>query len=213
MGTRDDAPDGPRVAASLVTGLRHLLIEHRVWDPARAVLLRRHPDVLKWVENDLAVDPTRVDWVVAAHYGDLMDAILEVVGADRTFALGRERFERTAKAGAFAPVVRSWARSFGDDPQEFLRLAIHAWSAQTRNLGVLESVESRLGRARFVLRDAGPPIRDSVGWRRFISGYGTGMLDLIQREGFCAVELDVSGHHVEITFDYRELGTPAEDRE
>jgi hypothetical protein len=204
MTSDGDVPDGALIAASVIAGVRHLLIESGVWDEVRATLVRREPEAAHWIEAELAVDPTKIDWVTAAHYGELMDAIFDVVGSDRAFALGRERLHRTAQAGAFAPVVRSWARSFGDSPEEFLRLTTHAWSTQTRNFGLVRPTESRLGHARFLIEEAAPVIRDSAGWHRFLSGYGTGLLDLIHREGRCIVRRDRTGRHVEIIYDYDE---------
>jgi hypothetical protein len=202
MAARDDAAEAPQIAASVIVGLRHLLIDSGIWQPVRAALAARDPRSIEWIETELAVDPTTTAWVTSAHFGDLMDTILEVVGSDRAFELGRERLHRSAQAGAFAPVVRSWMRSFGESPEEFLRLTIHAWSSQTRSFGVVSVVENRPGHARFVMLDAPEVIRDSAGWHRFLSGYGTGLLDLIHRQGQCAVRRDPSGKSVEIVFDY-----------
>ena len=199
-GVREDV----LIAASASAGVRHLLIDEGVWEAVKTALLARAPSAAEWIEREIAVDPTKVEWVSANHHGELMDALLDVVGADRTFALGRERLHRTAQAGAFAPIVRAWARSFGRSPEEFLRLTTHAWSAQTKNFGPVKPTESRPGHARFVMEDAASVIRDSQGWHRFLSGYGTGLLDLIHREGRCIVRRDRTGRHVEIIFDYDE---------
>lgn len=212
MSSRSDAPKGALIAASVIAGLRHQLMERGIWESVRAALLERRPDALDWIETELSVDPTKTDWVNAAHYGELMDAIHRVVGPERAFALGRERLHRTAQAGAFAPIVRSWARSFGESPEEFLRLTTHAWSSQTRNFGALVQLASRLGHTRYVLTDATPVIRDSTGWHQFLSGYGTGFLDLIRRDGLCVVSRDPTGRHVEITFDYEGPERPQRGR-
>jgi hypothetical protein len=211
MASNDGAPDGACLAASVIAGLRHLLIERGVWDQVRSTLVARDPTALEWIESELAVDPTKTEWVAATHYGLLWEAIVGVVGMDRTFALGRERLHRTAQAGAFAPVVRSWVRSFGEKPEEFLRLTTHAWSSQTKNFGSFKEAENRAGHARFVMEDASPILRESLGWRQFLSGYGTGLLDLIEREGQCRVEVAPTGRNVEIVFDYPPV-TPQQHR-
>lgn len=191
---------GPTIAASAVAGVRHLLIEEKVWPVVRAELVRVHDDAASWIDSDLSVDPTKTDWVPVTHHAQMMDALLAVTGPERTYALGRERAHRTAQAGAFAPVVRSWARSFGATPTEFLKLTLHAWSSQTRNLGEFVPVESREGYARFLMKDASPPIRESPGWQVFLAGYGTGLLDLVGREGRC--DIRVAGSDVEVSYTY-----------
>jgi hypothetical protein len=108
--------DTPTIAASAVAGVRHLLIEENVWAAVRAELVRTHADATGWIDSELSVDPTKTPWVPVAHHAQMMDALIAVVGRDRTYEFGRLRAHRTAQAGAFAPVVRSWSRSFGASP-------------------------------------------------------------------------------------------------
>ena len=197
MGRRNDVPAG-EIAASVVAGMRHLLIEQGVWESVRAALEKADPGA----ERALTVDPTKVEWVSAAPYGQMMDALLAVVGETRAFELGRERIHQSAQAGAFAPIVRSWARSFGHNPEEFLRLTTHAWSTQTRGIGTFKLAESRPGRVRFVMADAGRVILEHAGWRRFLCGYGTGLLDLIGRRGSCVISVSSAGTTIDATYAY-----------
>lgn len=199
----------PTIAASAVAGVRHLLIVEDVWAAVRAELVRVHADAASWIDSELSVDPTKTQWVPVRHHTQMMDALLTVVGPERTFALGRARAHRTAQAGAFAPVVRSWSRSFGGNPTEFLNLTLHAWSSQVQNLGVIELVEGRPGYARFVMRDATPLLRHSVGWQQFLAGYGTGLLDLIEREGLCEFRVGENGTDVYVDYTYRDAREPA----
>jgi len=192
----------PTIAASAVAGVRHLLIEENAWASVRAQLVKTHADAASWIDSDLSVDPTKTAWVPVTHHAQMMDALLAVVGPDQTFALGRARAHRTAQAGAFAPVVRSWSRSFGQNPTEFLKLTLHAWSSQTQNLGEFVVADSRPGFARFVMKHASQLLRESAGWQRFLAGYGTGLLDLIERQGRCAI--GVVGADVEVTYTYAE---------
>lgn len=190
----------PTIAASAVAGVRHLLIEAKVWADVRAELVRVHEDAASWIDSDLSVDPTKTSWVPIAHHTQMMDALHVVAGAERTFELGRERAHRTAQAGAFAPVVRSWARSFGATPAEFLKLTLHAWSSQTQNLGTFVAAESRPGFARFRMAPASRLLRESIGWQAFLAGYGTGLLDLVGRSGRCSLRVD--GDDVDVTYAY-----------
>lgn len=200
--------DEARITASAVAGVRHLLLEEQVWADVRAELERRPGGAA--IAHELAVDPTKVEWVSAHHYAAMMDALLAATGPERTFALGRARLHRTAQAGAFAPVVRSWTRSFGRDAGEFLRLTLHAWNTQTRNLGTFVLDETRPGHARFVLARASDVIGASAGWQCFLSGYGTGLLDLLHVDGTCAIRS--VGVDVEIVYDYATDGTPTPPR-
>lgn len=190
--------DDAQIAASAVAGVRHLLLEEQVWADVRAELERRPGGDA--IVHELAVDPTKVEWVSARQYAAMMDALLAAVGPERTLALGRMRLHRTAQAGAFAPVIRSWTRSFGRAADEFLRVTLHAWSTQTKNLGTFVLAESRPGHARFVLTHASTVIRASEGWQCFLSGYGTGLIDLLRVEGRCHVR--VAHDDVEIVYDY-----------
>jgi hypothetical protein len=194
----------PTIAASAVAGVRHLLIQEKAWAGVRAELVRVHEGAASWIDSDLSIDPTKTAWVPAEHHAQMIDALRAVVGPERTFELGRERAHHTARAGAFAPVVRSWSRSFGETPSEFLKLTQHAWAAQTRNLGEFVLVEAKPGHARFVLRDADPVIAQSPGWKLFLSGYGTGLLDLVGRTGRCEIRLADNGD-LEAIYEY----TPA----
>jgi hypothetical protein len=192
----------PTIAASAVAGVRHLLIKENAWAGVRAELVRAHEGAASWIDKDLSIDPTKTAWVPAEHHAQMIDALMAVVGVERTFDLGRERAHHTAQAGAFAPVVRSWSRSFGRTPSEFLKLTQHAWSAQTQNLGEFTLVEARSGYARFVLRDADSVIAGSTGWKLFLSGYGTGLLDLIERKGRCDIHLADNGD-LEAVYEYQ----------
>jgi len=196
----------PTIAASAVAGVRHLLIEENAWAPVRAELIRQHAEAASWIGSDLSIDPTKTAWVPAAHHALMMDALIAVAGEERTYELGRERAHRTAQAGAFAPVVRSWSRSFGADPTEFLKLTLHAWSSQTRNLGEFVASESRPGFARFVMKGPAPLLGQSRGWQRFLAGYGTGLLDLVHRAGRC--DIRVSGDDIEVVYTYDPTATP-----
>lgn len=196
--------DTPTIAASAVAGLRHLLIEENVWAAVRAELVRTHADAAEWIESELSVDPTKTQWVSVAHHAQMMDALMAVVGRERTFELGRLRAHRTAQAGAFAPVVRSWSRSFGANPTEFLRLTLHAWSSQTQHLGEFAMRESRPGYACFVLQNASVLLVDGIGWQIFLGGYGTGLLELIQLRGRCELRIPPGSHDVEVVYTYDE---------
>ena len=103
------ADNVPTIAASAVAGVRHLLIQENAWAEVRAELVRAHVDASCWIDTDLSIDPTKTQWVPAAHHAQMIDALHAVVGGERTFELGRERAHRTAQAGAFAPVVRSFS--------------------------------------------------------------------------------------------------------
>lgn len=195
--------NAPTIAASAVVGVRHLLIEENAWAAVRAELIRQDAAAATWIDSDLSIDPTKVSWVPIAYHVQMMLALHRVVGPERTFELGRERLRRTAQAGAFAPVVRSWSRSFGNDPTEFLKLTLHAWSGQTQNLGSFELVESKPGHARFLMRKATRLLVESPGWQLFLAGYGTGLLDLVHRKGKCRI--GVVGDDVECVYDYEAL--------
>lgn len=179
-----------------------------MWPAVRAELVRKYADAAGWIDSDLSVDPTKTAWVPATYHAQMMDALLSVVGPDKTYALGRLRAHRTALAGAFAPVVRSWSRSFGSNPSEFLRLTLHAWSSQTQHLGEFVMGEVRPGYACFVLRDAPALLIDGLGWQSFLSGYGTGLLDLIQQRGRCELRITPGAADVEVVYTYDEPPTP-----
>jgi len=200
VGMSSSGVGAPTIAASAVAGVRHLLIEENVWADVRAELVRTHADAASWIDSDLSVDPTKTRWVPVEHHAQMMDALFAVAGAARTFDLGRARGVRTGQAGAFAPVVRSWSRSFGANPAEFLKLTLHAWSSQTQNLGEFVLAEARPGHVRFVMKDATRLLTESPGWQLFLAGYGTGLLDLVKREGRC--DIHRAGPDIECIYTY-----------
>ena len=103
--------------------------------------------------------------------------------------------------------MRSWSRSFGSTPSEFLKLTLHAWSSQTRNLGEFVLAESRPGHACFVMRDASALFRRSLGWQCFLAGYGTGLLDLVVANGRCEIRVADAGD-IEVVYTYPVAAPP-----
>jgi len=164
----------PKIASGVVTSLRAMLFDEGLWPRVRDELARRDPFAVEEIDEKL-----RHAWTDVSVYVDILDALDRVVGLDRSRELGRTRISHERRQGFFAHVIRSWLRSFGDDPQLLLRLTIPLWNATFRGAGTLSMLESRPGFVRLRIRDCAPELMASPAWKRSVEGMFQGGLEWI----------------------------------
>lgn len=180
---RDLTPAVERaIGSSMSSGVRRHLIEDGTWDAVRAQLLARDPDASAWI--DVGV---RGPWFPVERHLAIMRALHDVAGDEGVRALGQRRLHESLTAGILGPLLRSWGRSYAGAPAQLLRVAPHAWSAATRNLGtmVITSMGDRV--MGIEVRQAPEIVRRCDPWHRFLEGYGLGVLEMGMLDGEVAI--------------------------
>lgn len=162
----------PRIASSVVSGIRRTLIELGQWKRVRASVLTLRPEAGGWV--DAALDHER--WCPVAWHLAVMSAIRLELGEGGARELGAARLRDNLRAGSIAPILRSWMRSYGSAPGHLMRVTPYVWNAVTRALGRVEVRASRERELQFRVSGMPECARSCVGWHRFLEGYGVAWL-------------------------------------
>lgn len=160
------------VAASIVSGLRRLLIEEGRWPAVREAAIARSALAGEWIDASL-----RDAWVPMERHVAIMQACADVLGDEGVRALGVARVHDSLKGGVLSPILRSWLRSYAGAPGQLLRVTPHVWSAVVRHAGRLELVEMGGRAARFRVQGAPEVLRAARAWHRFLEGYVVGVLE------------------------------------
>jgi hypothetical protein len=188
--TSDSEGTGPHAAAPMVAGglistYRASMIERDLWDHVRAALIAqgREPD---WLDGK-----SPPEWVELDEFVALVDAIGATIGATELRTLVRRRIVDPSSNSYYAPMLRSWARSFGASAGHMLRGAVHVWRAAVRNVGSVKPVDVRPGEVHLVVEGpAAAAYKRSPAQAAAFEGLALGVLDLSQpRPVFVEVEL------------------------
>ncbi len=167
----------PLVARGLLDTYRASMVERDLWEHVLAALAPRSDGELDWLQA-----PASLEWVELERFVTLVDAIGEMLGAEELRSLVRRRIVDPAGSSFYAPMLRSWARSFGASAGHMLRGAVHVWRAAFRNAGTLRAVDVRPGEVHLVL-DEGPLALEycrSSALSASLEGLALGVLDLAQ---------------------------------
>jgi hypothetical protein len=185
----DGESSGPHLAAPMVAGglistYRASMIERDLWDHVRASLSAQLE--LDWLDGKAPPE-----WVELSHFVALIDAIGATLGLSELRTLVRRRIVDPSGSSFYAPMLRSWARSFGASAPHMLRGAVHVWRAAVRNVGTLKPVDVRPGEVHLVVEGpAAESYRRSPALAAAFEGLALGVLDLSQpRPVFVEVEL------------------------
>jgi hypothetical protein len=182
----------PMVAGGLISTYRASMIERDLWDHVRATLsassaCATHGTAeLDWVDGKAPPE-----WVELDHFVALIEAIGATLGPNELRTLVRRRIVDPSGSSFYAPMLRSWARSFGASAGHMLRGAVHVWRAAVRNVGTLKPVDVRPGEVHLVVEGpAAEAYRRSPALAASFEGLALGVLDLSQpRPVFVEVEL------------------------
>jgi hypothetical protein len=162
------------------------MVERDLWDHVQVALAQRSEHELDWAQA-----PDSLEWVELEHFVALIDAIGGTLGVTELRSLVRRRIVDPAGSSFYAPMLRSWARSFGASAGHMLRGAVHVWRAALRNAGTLRPVDVRPGEVHLVVE--GPlalEYRRSPALSAALEGLALGVLDLAQpRPVFVEAEL------------------------
>src|SRR6185312_8731563 len=81
----------------------------------------------------------------------LLDVIGDTMGLDELRTLVRKRILDPAGSNFYAPILRSWARSFGTSPAHMLHGVVHVWRAALRHAGSVRPLQVRSGELHLVI--------------------------------------------------------------
>jgi hypothetical protein len=181
-------PSGPPlVAAGLVATYRASMVERDLWDHV-LVWLRQHGET-EFLQTLDTLHPN--EWVELERFVSLIDAIGATIGVNELRSMVRKRIVDPSGSSFYAPMLRSWARSFGASAGHMLRGAVHVWRAALRNAGGLRAVDVLPGEVHLVIEGpAAAAYRGSQALSATLEGLALGVLDLAQpRPVFVEVEL------------------------
>lgn len=170
------APSSPLVAGGVFASYRGTMLERDLWDHTRQAFVSRS-----------GKEPAELDrlceeeWVELASYATLLDAMGDTLGLDELRTMIRKRMVDPKSGSFYAPMTRSWARSFGSSPEYVLRGVVHVFRAALRNAGQLKAVEVRPGELHLIVEGhAAQCARDSQAFGVSLEGLALGFLDLAQ---------------------------------
>jgi hypothetical protein len=163
---------GPRVVASFPLGLRATLLDRGDWTAVRDTLERRDLDAALRLEG-----LGGADWLPLPAHLALLEAIAAVLGLDGIRELGFVRTQQNTMGGLFPTLLRSWVRSFRNEPASLLRIGPHIWQTAFREAGevVIDDVRPAHGSLRIVRC---PQLATSVAWQQITEGVSAGILHL-----------------------------------
>ena len=174
------------VAGGVISSYRASLVERDLWEHVRALAGQRGPHDADWFD---AIAPA--DWVDVTAFVSLLEAIAETMGLESLRWLVRRRIANPAGSNFYAPILRSWARSFGKSPELMLRGVVHVWRAALRHAGSMRHQPVRPGEVHLVIE--GPleqAYRQSPALAAELEGLALSALDYAQpRPVFVEVEL------------------------
>lgn len=195
------------IAGGVITSYRASLVERDIWEHVRARFAQRRSAAssarapegtlssgradagsqdAEWLD---AV--THHDWVDVSAFVTLLDAIGDTMGLDELRSLVRKRIAVPEGSNFYAPILRSWARSFGTNPESMLRGVVHVWRAALRHAGSVRHLAVREGEVHLLIE--GPleqAYRTSPALATELEGLAFSLLDSAHpRPMFVEVEL------------------------
>lgn len=142
-------------------------------------MLVLRPDAASWV--DTALEPHV--WCPAEWHLVIMNALRLEYGEQGARDFGAARLRDSLRAGATAPILRCWMRSYGSAPGDLLRVTPYIWNAVTRAVGRVTVTSSREREVEVQVTGLPETARRCTGWHRYLEGYGAAWLAAGSYEG------------------------------
>jgi hypothetical protein len=117
------------IAGGVLASYRASLIERDLWEHTSLRFSQRGPYSAEWLAR-----VSHRDWVEVEAFVLLLDVIGETIGLDGLRTLVRKRIVDPAGSNFYAPILRSWSRSFRS-PEHMLRGIVHVFRAALRHAG------------------------------------------------------------------------------
>lgn len=178
------AGDGPRIAATVVSGIRRTLVDQGTWPRIRARVLADRPAAQSWIDAALEHAWCPLDWHLA-----ILSAVASELGERGVIEFGAARLRDNMRGGVLAPVLRSWMRSYGSAPGHLMRVAPHMWHAMTRGVGRVEVTETAARAVSFQIVGMPEAALRCTAWHRFLEGYGVALLEAGSHRGHVSFTL------------------------
>jgi hypothetical protein len=179
-----------RVSGSVFCSYRASLVESGVWDSVRLGFAAR-----------LEVDPEELEqinpqsWLGLSNLQALMGAVSERFELDAIRTLMRRHIAAPQSSDFYAPMLRSWSRSFEASPGHMLRGLAPLWRAALRHAPPPSIAPVSASEVHVVLRGAGAAmLRASPALTASFEGVLLGLLDLVRPRPMLA-EVETSGSH------------------
>ena len=180
------APSLPLVAGGVMASYRGTMLERDLWDHTRQAFAQRTGHDV--TELDRLCE---LEWVNLCDYSALLDALSDTLGLDELRTMIRKRMVDPRGSSFYAPMTRSWARSFGSSPEHVMRGMVHIFRAALRSSGQLRAVDVRPGELHLIVEGpAAVQARSSKAFGAALEGLALGFMDLAQpRPTLIEVEL------------------------
>jgi hypothetical protein len=188
-----------QISGGVFSSYRAILVERDLWGHVRARCALRGPYEDHWFDG-----VSQKDWVDVEAFVLLLDVMAETMGIDELRWLVRKRIVDPAGSNFYAPILRSWARSFGQSPEHMLRGVVHVWRAALRHAGQVRHVPVRPGEVHLVVEGPlEPAYRASPALAAELEGMAFSLLDSAQPPPlFVEVELQLQPASVALVCNF-----------
>jgi hypothetical protein len=163
-----------RVSGGVLCSYRASLVADGLMEAVGTVFTARSSLPADWLD-----EVTLFDWVELEHFRTLLVSYADVVGLDRLRADTRRRMDDSEHSNVYAPVLRSWVRSFGGSVEHLLRCVIPLWRAAFRHTPVPDLLLMEPGELHLIM--TGPLARALYRTEAMAAGFEgilLGILDL-----------------------------------
>lgn len=117
-----------RVSGGVLCSYRASLVADGLMETVRTVFTARSGLPPDWLD-----EVTLFDWHAFEHFRTLLLSYADVVGVEQLRADTRRRMADPEHSNVFAPVLRSWVRSFGSSVEHLLRCVVPLWRSAFRH--------------------------------------------------------------------------------
>jgi hypothetical protein len=117
-----------RVSGGVLCSYRASLVHDGLLEAVRTIFAARSGLPADWLD-----EVTPFDWVELEHFRTLLVSFADTTGLEQLRAITRRRMADSEHSNFYAPVLRSWMRSFGDSVEHTLRCVVPLWRAAFRH--------------------------------------------------------------------------------
>ena len=120
-----------RISGGVLCSYRASLVDDGLLEAVRTIFTARSGLPADWLDG-----VTPFEWIELEHFKTLVVSFADVTGLEQMRAITRRRMTDSEHSNFYAPVLRSWIRSFGDSVEHTLRCVVPLWRSALRNAGV-----------------------------------------------------------------------------
>jgi hypothetical protein len=162
------------VSGGLLCSYRASLASCGLWESVRLSVAARSDVAPAWLDE---VQPS--DWLDLSHLTSLLDGLAQRLEPELLKTLVRRRMVEPSGSNFYAPVLRSWTRSFSDSPSDMLRGLSPLWRAALRHAEPPEVLSVAAGEVHVLLTGTvARALRSCEALSASFEGVLLGLLDL-----------------------------------